>query len=285
MTNRSVPDVSGVALDGTDGLVWHGQRTAFTQIPDWLLSHPSVGAESLRTWLAIASYAGKTMTAFPGVRALQAATGKGRSSIFRHLDELESAGALYRRPQYRADGGRTSTLYVLAWDSPLDAEKSQVTPPSHGRDGVPRPIRGTSSRLTDGTPRTRPKKEPKPPTPTQHSGEPPTDRPQGGDPPATPPSVPDAPTRPSRAAGTNPRAVAQRSAESAARSQVLDNARNFGARCARYDPTATAAVLITRLVEERRRDPRVGWDDERIAAAVAGFNEVNAGLTSVTSPS
>lgn len=63
----------------------------------------------------LASFVDRQGQAFPGVTAIAAKRDKSRRQVFAHLDQLERAGAIRRHARYRPDdGGRTSTLYVLA---------------------------------------------------------------------------------------------------------------------------------------------------------------------------
>ena len=122
----------------TDEVQWDGSRPAYVQLPEWLLFHPDLSDGAKMTWLALASYADKQGTAFPGVKTLAKRRGRGAVSIFNHLRELEEAGALRRSARYRdSDGGRTSTLYALAWAYPFLATPDRVPDPEPPATDVP----------------------------------------------------------------------------------------------------------------------------------------------------
>ena len=183
-------------------------RTRFTQTPDWILFHSGISDAALRTWLVLASYVNKTRTAFPGVATLARDRNKSQRQLFEHLDILEREGLLLREPRYRDDGGRSSTLYTLAWDHPLNC-----APAAENRRGVPAenltPARAqnrTGLRAENLTPRSTPRKEPDPLTPDDnHHGAPRTTSTQGADTPRTPRR--NQPNPRPRDRGTNPRAI------------------------------------------------------------------------------
>jgi len=238
-----------------DTLAWDSTRTSFTQIPDWILFHDDVNDAALRTWLTIASYVdNKTRGAFPKVSTLATKRGKGRRQIFDHLDQLEAAGLLQRKAQYRPDGRRKHSHYTLAWQQPLQplqhtnhdkvaasasstleadsglgAENRTVVTDEHPRaenhTGVTAENR-SRDRAENRAPRTTPKKELDPLTPEIDDTAP--DRPWGATAPQTPRQESGNARRGSRAEGTNPRAVHSRELqETGRRTQMIAWARTM----------------------------------------------------------
>jgi len=185
VSKPTLPDAAPQGAGGGEEVVWHESRPTFTQLPDWLLAHPEVSDAALRTWLVLASYADRQGEAFPGVATIAKKRGKSRRQIFEHLDGLERAGAIRRHARYRPNGGgRTSTLYVIAWAYPLPPEPPKEAPESmsaenrtHGMGEENR----TGPREENRTPRTRTTNELDPLTPSVDNSEPARSRsPRGG---------------------------------------------------------------------------------------------------------
>ena len=65
---------------------------------------------------ALASRANEQGSCYPSVRTISADTGLSRSTIFAHLKTLRDKGLLRVRSQFRANGGRKSSLYTLLVD-------------------------------------------------------------------------------------------------------------------------------------------------------------------------
>ena len=263
--------------------MWHESRTSFTQVPDWLLAHPEVSDAALRTWLVLASYADRQGEAFPGVATIAKKRGKSRRQIFEHLDNLERAGAIRRHARYRPNGGRTSTLYVIAWAGPLPPEPPKDAPETVGADTCTHDMGAetrTRPRDETNTPRTRPTNELQPLTPSvDNSSSSRSESLRGGGPPRTPARRSPRKKNP-RALGTNPRAVAKRAAEAEERTAKLDGARRRGWNAARLTnpaPYGTVGEYREHLVEEARRHLRE-IDAELLEAEVAGYAD---GLASV----
>ncbi len=266
-----------------DELAWHESRPTFRQVPDWLLMHPDVSDGALRTWLVLAKFADEKRGAFPGVATIGKTRRKGRTVIFEHLDALERAGAIRRHARYRPNGGgRSTTLYVLAWAYPLTTmgPENRTHGPDPENEGAMSPENRTGPRPENRTPLTRTSNERKSPNPTAHAvgnqdlsssatqvgthNESKNRRPRAGG--ANP-----------RAKGTNPRAIAQQAADAAARAERLASSRAYGARMASVDPETTADDFAERLRRDAALDRHSVWDDERIDAAAAGFVEIRAG--------
>jgi hypothetical protein len=131
--------------------------------------------------------------------------GKGRRIIFEHIRQLEAAGLLAREARYRANGGRTSSHYTLAWQRPLTPVQNSACPPGAvdrtPPDAESRAAPGAGNRAT----RTRTKKEldPLPPTGDEISNLGSTDAEQG----VTTPRTPRSSRSGRRRDGENPRAL------------------------------------------------------------------------------
>ena len=191
---------------------WDASRVVFTQTPDWILNNPNINDAAFRTWMTIAMHASnKNHTAFPSARKLTDLRGKGRRVIFEHIRHLEAAGLLVREARYRANGGRTSSHYTLAWDRPLTPVQKSAPPPSAGDRTTPDAENRVAPRATNRATRTRTRTEldPLPPNdaPTNDVTE--QASPQG----ATAPHTPRSPRKGRRQNGTNPRAVDARGAK------------------------------------------------------------------------
>lgn len=276
------------AAPDAEAVAWHESRPTFTQLPDWLLTHPEVSDAALRTWLVLAQFADREGQAFPGVAAVAAKRAKSRRQVFEHLDQLQRAGAIRRHARYRTGGGgRTSTLYVLAWAYPLVS--SAQTMGAENRTGGMGAENRTGARAENRTPRTRTKKEPETPNPTSTSSEsleqpetvrglrPPTPHRSKVDEAITDPrrARPARRSRPERlnprSLGTNPRAKAQKAAEASKRIEVLRAAQRYGAQVAALEPHLEEHDLDQRLAAEAERDPAHAWDTERLEACLTGF--------------
>ena len=284
----------------TEEVIWDSSRPSFVQLPEWLLFHPDISDGAKVTWLALASYADRQGEAFPGVTTIGDRRSIGRRAIFRHLDQLEDAGALRRQARYReTDGGRTSTLYVLAWAHPLTpkapplspedpdsppAEQSHDTPPCQKRHrGTPvskktpprvKNVRG--ARVKKDTPRTRPSNELTPVVPNSTLPDAANhDSSRGAQPPSNPPprskkKLHGSESLNPRARGTNPRAMAQSAASEAQRSDRLASARTYGARMASVDPLPwSSEEFQTVLTEEHPTDA------EYVKTALAAYVEAS----------
>lgn len=200
----------GSSRQDSETIAWAGSRTSFTQIPDWILSHPNISDASLRTWLVLATYTGRNRTVFPGVATVAERRGKSRRQIFEHLEQLEGAGLLRRAARFRRDGGRTSTSYTLAWDGPLDKVRPLCDFPQGGSEDFSTGVHAmdlTGARAVGRTPRTTSNSEqdPQPPPTLTRAGETTT---RGARAPRAPAGSA-APRRGRRDDGTNPRAVQQ----------------------------------------------------------------------------
>ena len=281
-----------------DEVVWDSARPSFVQLPEWLLFHPEVSDGATRTWMALASYADRGGEAFPGVNTLAERRNLTRRAIFRHLDELESAGALRRNARYRdTDGGRTSTLYVLAWAHPMrhpalqddaghaapltaNSDRPTAARSRRSRPGTPVPkLSPPHDKIGTGpgdkivTPRTIPTKEVTPIVPTSSSNVlSQVPNPKG----AVPPS--DSPPRGSdkhssgrrrmnpRATGTNPRAVARQATALECETDRLENARSYGTNMAAVQPPQWTTVEFETFITEAHSD-----DPDWIQAALSAY--------------
>jgi Helix-turn-helix domain len=265
--------------DALEEVQWDGSRPAFVQMPEWLLFHPDLSDGATRTWQALASYADRRGEAFPGVKTLAKRRGKGVASMFNHLRELEEAGALRRTARYReSDGGRTSTLYVLAWAHPFvsvpdslppepvkddlaEASKNgPELPPSKKLEGGPPLKNWIGPPLKNWTPITRPSYELTPVVPTVDKSEADTAPPKGAPPPSGSPSGSNSHHRRSgrrgtpRQLGTNPRALAAQSRATAETEQRLTQARQYGKRMASIDPPPWTAEEFSIVVADEYND-------------------------------
>ena len=129
-----------------------------------------------RVLVALADCHSSKRGCFPSIAHLEDVTGKGRSTIFRILDELEAADLITR--QGRSNGnGRLSNLYHLAIDEDLlESHVRDVSPetqrPTGGTTKVPR-VGRVKSHVRDGEPELNLKENLKPPIspPTSQSKE------------------------------------------------------------------------------------------------------------------
>ena len=260
----------------------HESFTTFTMTPDWLLDHPGISGEAFRVWAIICSYAGKERTAFPGVATLAVRLHKSKRSIFNYLNELEDAGALQRQQRYRDDGGRTSTLYTLAWAHPLHGSPvSSMAPPPATDDMGAHEAGCTPPHEAGCTPITRSSVEldPKEQNPLTPIGGHSPAAPQAGRGGETPPRTP-APFSASaqhrttpRASGTNPRALAKSAEEIEAREKQLERAHARGfdyCRMLDEPPYETAEEYREMLQRESLRHHRK-IDLDVMEAEVAGY--------------
>ena len=86
----------------------------FAMVPRWIIQHKELTSGAVRVYCCLADMAGRDRPAFPSHRTLAAKTNMGVSSVRRHLDELQKAGALHVKQRYRPEGeGQTSNLYTV----------------------------------------------------------------------------------------------------------------------------------------------------------------------------
>ena len=242
---------------------WDASRVVFTQTPDWILNNPNINDAAFRTWMTIAMHASnKNRTAFPSARKLMELRGKGRRVIFEHIRQLEAAGLLVREARYRANGGRTSSHYTLAWVRPLTPVQKSALAPSAEERTAPDAENRAAPRATKRATRTRTTNEldPLPPQDAPTTEPAPTDSEQGATAPRTP--------RPSRSGrrkdGTNPRAVEARSSKEA---QMRQWARNMHGVLdhEEFVQFVEADVRAEKITEEQGR---VAIDESQQLAAV-----------------
>lgn len=103
----------------------------FAAIPDWVLEHPDLDANATRVFGLMARFS----EAFPSLAYLAERCQCSVRTIQRTLRNLEAVGAVTTTPRYREDGGRTSSLYHLAGDTPLTPASD---PPRTMMAGPPR---------------------------------------------------------------------------------------------------------------------------------------------------
>ncbi len=193
---------------------WDASRVVFTQTPDWILNNDNINDAAFRTWMTIASFASnKSHQAFPSARKLMKLRGKGRRIIFEHIRQLEAAGLLVREARYRANGGRTSSHYTLAWNRPLTlVQNSALAPSAVDRTPLDAETRAAPRAAKRAT-RTRTNNEldPLPPVVAPIAESMPAETPQG----ATAPRTPHSAKNGRRKDGTNPRALDARASKDA----------------------------------------------------------------------
>jgi len=86
----------------------------FAMVPRWIIQHKELTSGAVRVYCCLADMAGRDRPAFPSHRTLAAKTNMSVSSVRRHLDELQKAGALHVKQRYRPEGeGQTSNLYTV----------------------------------------------------------------------------------------------------------------------------------------------------------------------------
>lgn len=93
-------------------------RTSSVSIPTWAIFNPGLDPGAFRTWCALAAYVRRGAT--PLVEELAAELQIHRTTMFRHLDDLEARGLIRRhRDRYWCDAGKPGTSYELASAEPL----------------------------------------------------------------------------------------------------------------------------------------------------------------------
>ena len=86
----------------------------FAMVPRWIIQHKELTSGAVRVYCCLADMAGRDRPAWPSHRTLAAKTNMSVSSVRRHLDELQKAGALHVKQRYRPEGeGQTSNLYTV----------------------------------------------------------------------------------------------------------------------------------------------------------------------------
>lgn len=87
----------------------------FAAVPDWVLRHSELDAQSVRIFGLMARYS----EAFPSLALLAKDCVCSIDTVRRAIRRLEVVGAVLVVPRYRPDGGRSSNAYHLAGDTPL----------------------------------------------------------------------------------------------------------------------------------------------------------------------
>ncbi|MEM9711188.1 MAG: ABC transporter substrate-binding protein [Actinomycetota bacterium] len=97
-------------------------------LPTWILHHAGVTDQAFRTWMVLASVAGRVDPSQPvAIQEISRLRNKSRRVIFEHLDRLEAVGLLRRERRTQSDGALAPNHYVLAWDVPLDSSAEYRT--------------------------------------------------------------------------------------------------------------------------------------------------------------
>lgn len=84
----------------------------------WAWEYPAASASQKLVLLALADHCDDDGQCFPGIERLVTKCGISNGQVRRHLDALETAGALDRTRRHRADGSLSTYLYTLTLDSP-----------------------------------------------------------------------------------------------------------------------------------------------------------------------
>ena len=97
----------------------------FAMVPRWVIQHKELTSGAVRGYCCLADMAGRDRPAWPSHRTLAAKTNMSVSSVRRHLDELQKAGALHVKQRYRPEGeGQTSKLYTVIFKLSTSVEKA-----------------------------------------------------------------------------------------------------------------------------------------------------------------
>ena len=64
-------------------------------------------------YMYLSNRANKNKECFPSVRTIAEDLHLSKSTVFRALNDLETAGLITREKRFRTSGGRSSTLYKL----------------------------------------------------------------------------------------------------------------------------------------------------------------------------
>ena len=97
----------------------------FAMVPRWINQHKELTSGAVRVYCCLADMAGRDRPAWPSHRTLAAKTNMSVSSVRRHLDELQKAGALHVKQRYRPEGeGQTSNLYTVIFKLSTSVEKA-----------------------------------------------------------------------------------------------------------------------------------------------------------------
>lgn len=100
------------------------QEFPFTQIPNWVITHPDVTHAVFRVYAAIALHAGKQRTAWPGIRRINEEAHCSTTTVKAAVAVLEKLGALVVTRRFNEDGSRASNHYHL----PMNPETLTATP-------------------------------------------------------------------------------------------------------------------------------------------------------------
>ena len=118
----------------------------FTQIPDWIISHPELSHATVRVYAAICTRVGKERTAWPSLARIAADAHCSDSTVISAIKALEQVGAIVTTGTLKDDGSTGSNHYhlpmtpiVAEGGTPIVAEGS----PNHRAGGYPNHRGGT----------------------------------------------------------------------------------------------------------------------------------------------
>lgn len=92
-SSRHIGDIlreRNIEIIGADPITRHG----FTQVPNFILTNPSVSVGAKLAYAMLLKYAWADDACFPGQTKLATDMGAGERSVRRYLEELEKAGLL-----------------------------------------------------------------------------------------------------------------------------------------------------------------------------------------------
>lgn len=116
----------------------------FVRMPLWWIEQPGLDAPKLGLLAVLASYARQDKpTCFPSQSTLAERVGRSRAWVNAALADLCDIGIIEKRSRFRADQGRTSSLYTIRFHQGQEVAK----PASHDQISVPNHV---SEELTGG---------------------------------------------------------------------------------------------------------------------------------------
>jgi DNA-binding MarR family transcriptional regulator len=95
----------------------------FAMVPEWLID-ADVSAGAVRMFALLHRYAGRSRaTAWPAIRTLAERLRVSVPTARRHVQELESVGAVTVSRRRRLDGSQTSNTYTLHGLPPITSDR------------------------------------------------------------------------------------------------------------------------------------------------------------------
>lgn len=126
------------------------ERSAFEQIPHWILFSPEVSANGVRLYLILRSFAMGKGYAFPSRRRLAEAMGVSIPTLDTAKKSLILVGAIEVEARISSNGDQTSNLYLVRWNEPKSLQggkKSCTTPYQESLQGWKRNLHTEAYKL------------------------------------------------------------------------------------------------------------------------------------------